>query len=240
MQDPLFMQIQKSFLVIRRCRVETDYQNKPMHTSLLVLLLFLLTMQSTSQSSSNFTAIFSFGDSFLDTGTNDYLPTQFKADHPPYGLDFPGRAATGRFSNGLMITDLLSRGLHIKQFVPPFLEPGLTPADLRTGANFASAGAGYDDETSLYSGTMPVAEQVRRFGEYVGKLKDIAGEREAARILEGSLVIFSAGSNDFAVNFFMPVPSWRRFQFTLWGYQRFLLEILEEALMVSDLFCYLF
>ena len=199
------------------------------------LSLFILTLTSTCcQSSSNFSATFFFGDSLVDTGNNDYLPTQIKADHPPYGRDFPGRAATGRFSNGLMIPDLLSTSLGLKQLVPPYLDPRLSPAELRTGVNFASAGAGFDDATSVVTaGTMPVSRQLMMFDEYVSKLKGVAGESESKRILGEALVMFSAGSNDFAVNFFSLVPNARTLQFGLGGYQDFLLKILEGALRVS-------
>ncbi|KAF6135717.1 hypothetical protein GIB67_021333 [Kingdonia uniflora] len=37
-------------------------------------------------------AIITFGDSVVDVGNNDYLPTIFKADYPPYGRDFANRS----------------------------------------------------------------------------------------------------------------------------------------------------
>ncbi|KAL8155053.1 hypothetical protein AgCh_000438 [Apium graveolens] len=36
-----------------------------------------------------------FGDSADDIGNNDYLPTIFKADYPPYGKDFANRKDSG-------------------------------------------------------------------------------------------------------------------------------------------------
>lgn len=50
-------------------------------------------------------AIFTFGDSAVDVGNNDYLKTIFRADFPPYGRDFPNHQATGRFCNGKLATD---------------------------------------------------------------------------------------------------------------------------------------
>ena len=51
-------------------------------------------------------AIFVFGDSIVDPGnTNNWL-TAAKANFPPYGQDFPGGVATGRFSNGLVPGDI--------------------------------------------------------------------------------------------------------------------------------------
>lgn len=53
-------------------------------------------------------AFFVFGDSLVDNGNNNYLATTARADAPPYGIDFPTHRATGRFSNGLNIPDLIS------------------------------------------------------------------------------------------------------------------------------------
>jgi hypothetical protein len=51
--------------------------------------------------------IFMFGDSIVDPGNNNNRITEAKANFPPYGQDFPGGVATGRFSNGLVPGDLL-------------------------------------------------------------------------------------------------------------------------------------
>lgn len=47
-----------------------------------------------------------FGDSVVDAGNNNRLPTLVRADFPPYGRDFPDtHAPTGRFCNGKLATD---------------------------------------------------------------------------------------------------------------------------------------
>ena len=53
-------------------------------------------------------AFFVFGDSLVDNGNNNYLATTARADAPPYGVDYPTHRATGRFSNGFNIPDLIS------------------------------------------------------------------------------------------------------------------------------------
>jgi len=53
-------------------------------------------------------AFFVFGDSLVDNGNNNYLATTARADAPPYGIDYPTRRATGRFSNGYNIPDFIS------------------------------------------------------------------------------------------------------------------------------------
>jgi hypothetical protein len=52
-------------------------------------------------------AIFVFGDSIVDPGNTNNRLTEARANFPPYGQDFPGGVATGRFSNGLVPGDLL-------------------------------------------------------------------------------------------------------------------------------------
>jgi hypothetical protein len=59
-------------------------------------------------------AIFMFGDSIVDPGNNNNRLTEAKANFPPYGQDFPGGVATGRFSNGLVPGDLL--GTYVELF----------------------------------------------------------------------------------------------------------------------------
>lgn len=53
-------------------------------------------------------AFFVFGDSLVDNGNNNFLATTARADNVPYGVDYPTHRATGRFSNGLNIPDLIS------------------------------------------------------------------------------------------------------------------------------------
>jgi hypothetical protein len=53
------------------------------------------------------TAVIVFGDSIMDPGNNNDLHTVVKANHAPYGKDFVGHVATGRFSNGLIPTDFI-------------------------------------------------------------------------------------------------------------------------------------
>lgn len=53
-------------------------------------------------------AFFVFGDSLVDNGNNNYLLTEARADSPPYGIDTPDQRATGRFSNGKNVPDIIS------------------------------------------------------------------------------------------------------------------------------------
>ncbi|RZC44949.1 hypothetical protein C5167_037901 [Papaver somniferum] len=51
-------------------------------------------------------AVLVFGDSIVDPGINNHLLSLVKANFPPYGRDFMG-TPSGRFSNGLIPSDLL-------------------------------------------------------------------------------------------------------------------------------------
>lgn len=62
-------------------------------------------------------AFFIFGDSLVEQGNNNYLVTTARADSPPYGIDYPTHQATGRFSNGLNIPDIISRFFTLSLFL---------------------------------------------------------------------------------------------------------------------------
>nr|KYP46890.1 GDSL esterase/lipase EXL1 [Cajanus cajan] len=90
-----------------------------------------------------------FGDSIVDTGNNNYITTIGKCNFLPYGRDFgKGNQATGRFSNGLVPSDIIAAKFGVKNLLPPYLDPKLQPEDLLTGVSFASGAAGYDPLTS--------------------------------------------------------------------------------------------
>lgn len=55
-------------------------------------------------------ALMVFGDSIVDSGNNNDLPTLAKCNFPPYGVNFTDQKPTGRFSNWKIPTDLL--GIH--------------------------------------------------------------------------------------------------------------------------------
>ncbi|CAI0629448.1 unnamed protein product [Linum tenue] len=105
-------------------------------------------MNSSTAAAGDVPAVFALGDSFVDTGNNNYVVTIAKSNFPPYGRDFPGETPTGRFSNGRLIPDFLAKTLGVKNLLPPYKDPTLKLEDLRTGVSFGSAGAGYDPLTS--------------------------------------------------------------------------------------------
>nr|DAD23511.1 TPA_asm: hypothetical protein HUJ06_024974 [Nelumbo nucifera] len=109
-----------------------------------IALLLLLAHQTTAR----VPAVIVFGDSSVDSGNNNQIPTILKSNFRPYGRDFEGGRPTGRFSNGRIPSDFISEALGAKPTVPAYLDPMYNITDFATGVCFASAGTGYDNATS--------------------------------------------------------------------------------------------
>ncbi|KAK9999088.1 hypothetical protein SO802_018691 [Lithocarpus litseifolius] len=186
----------------------------------IIIFIHILSINTTTSKSltlPKFQAILFFGDSTVDTGNNNYIHTVLKANQ--------------RFSNGKLIPDPVANLLGIKDNVPPFLDPNITNDELRTGVCFASAGSGYDNWTVDISKFIPVMKQIDYFKNYMERLKGFVGNDEAMKIINGSLVLISAGTNDFILNFY-DIPS-RRLEFTIDEYQDFLLEGMKNFVKVK-------
>ncbi|KAA8540323.1 hypothetical protein F0562_024758 [Nyssa sinensis] len=144
-----------------------------MYYRVALALIFALALATGGQAQNSTTlvpAIVTFGDSAVDVGNNDYLPTIFKADYPPYGRDFVNHKATGRFCNGKLATDITADTLGFTTYPPAYLSPQASGKNLLIGANFASAGSGYDDKTAYLSHAIPLSQQLQYYKEYQGKL----------------------------------------------------------------------
>ncbi|KAL2322672.1 hypothetical protein Fmac_027051 [Flemingia macrophylla] len=60
-------------------------------------------------------AVYVFGDSLVDVGNNNYLALSLeKAILPYYGIDFPTKKPSGRFSNGKNAADLIGKWFKIE------------------------------------------------------------------------------------------------------------------------------
>lgn len=100
------------------------------------------------QTSAKVPAIIVFGDSSVDSGNNNHISTVAKSNFQPYGRDFYGGQATGRFSNGRVPSDFISEEFGIKPAIPAYLDLAFNITDFSTGVCFASGGSGYDNSTS--------------------------------------------------------------------------------------------
>ncbi|KAM0032008.1 putative triacylglycerol lipase [Helianthus debilis subsp. tardiflorus] len=163
----------------------------------------MITTGEAQDSTSVVPAIIAFGDSAVDVGNNDYLPTIFKANYPPYGRDFANHQPTGRFCNGKLATDITADTLGFGTYPPAYLSPDATGKKLLIGANFASAGSGYDDKTAYASHAIPLSQQLQYYKEYQGKLAQVAGSAKSASILKDALYLISAGNSDFVQNYYV-------------------------------------
>ncbi|XP_028774587.1 GDSL esterase/lipase EXL3-like [Neltuma alba] len=162
-------------------------------------------------------AVFAFGDSIVDPGNNNYINTLVKCNFPPYGRDFAeGNRPTGRFSNGLVPSDIIAGKFGVKKLLPAYLDPSLHLQDLLTGVSFASGGAGYDPITSELMSVIPLSDQLNMFKEYIKKIKDEAGESRTAIIISKSVYVVCIGSDDIA-NTYVQTPI-RRIQYDIPSY----------------------
>ncbi|KDO38511.1 hypothetical protein CISIN_1g018227mg [Citrus sinensis] len=156
-------------------------------TVLFVVLAFALALASkgyAQDAAPLVPAIITFGDSAVDVGNNNYLATLFKANYPPYGRDFINHQPTGRFCNGKLATDFTGKNLLI-------------------GANFASAGSGYDDRTSYLNHAISLTQQLQYYREYQSKLAKVAGSKQSASIIKDAIYIVGSGSGDFLQNYYV-------------------------------------
>ncbi|XP_065877216.1 GDSL esterase/lipase At5g45950 isoform X1 [Euphorbia lathyris] len=170
----------------------------------------------------NITCVLVFGDSSVDPGNNNRLPTTMKGNFLPYGKDFFHGRPTGRFTNGRLSTDFIAEAIGYTKAIPAFLDPNLKPSDLLHGVSFASAASGYDDFTANLSNVLPVSKQIEYFKHYKVQLSRIVGEKKADEIVKNAVVIVSMGTNDFLQNYYLD-PT-RPSQYTIEEYQNYLVS----------------
>ncbi|XP_020865864.1 GDSL esterase/lipase EXL1 isoform X2 [Arabidopsis lyrata subsp. lyrata] len=146
----------------------------PFWRTFFLVLLFTTTTNALVKIPKNTTvpAVIVFGDSIVDAGNNDDMITEARCDYAPYGIDFDGGVATGRFSNGKVPGDIVAEELGIKPNIPAYRDPNLKPEDLLTGVTFASGGAGYVPLTTkialhytVASFTALMADNARSFAQ---------------------------------------------------------------------------
>ncbi|KAJ4844744.1 hypothetical protein Tsubulata_047803, partial [Turnera subulata] len=183
------------FLIVKKPFVVSTYL-------LLAVYAFLFFFSTTVEGHANVPAVLAFGDSILDTGNNNYLPTITKSNFPPYGIDLPGRVPTGRFGDGRVFSDLIAEGLGVKGMLPPYLDPYLQDSELPTGVCFASAGSGLDDITARIQSIQTITDQLNRFKEYISRLRNVVGEQKANYIISKAVFLISSGNNDLGITYY--------------------------------------
>ncbi|KAF8017414.1 hypothetical protein BT93_H2553 [Corymbia citriodora subsp. variegata] len=171
----------------------------------------------------NVPAVIVFGDSSVDTGNNNQIPTVVKSNFEPYGRDYYGGQPTGRFSNGRVFTDFISEAFGIKLTMPAYLDPAHNMTDKATGVCFASAGTGYDNATSDVLSVIPLWKQLEYYKNYRQELKDYLGQEKAETVLREAFYVISLGTNDFLENYYA-VPG-RSSEYSVEEYRYFLAGI---------------
>lgn len=146
-----------------------------------------------------------FGDSMSDVGNNNYFPTSLaKSNYPWYGIDYPGREATGRFTNGKTIGDYMAEKFGVPP-PPPFLSLRITGKDVLGGVNFASGGAGILNETGVYFVQyLSFDEQISCFEIVKKAMIAKIGKDAAEAAANAALFQIGLGSNDYINNFLQP------------------------------------
>jgi len=88
--------------------------NRTVITNSLLFLCFFIFFSFELLEAQKAPAVYVFGDSLVDVGNNNYLPLSIeKAILPHYGIDFPTKKPTGRFTNGKNAADLIGEWFKI-------------------------------------------------------------------------------------------------------------------------------
>ncbi|KAL0349492.1 UNVERIFIED_CONTAM: GDSL esterase/lipase [Sesamum radiatum] len=157
---------------------------KIMATRLAILLLMsgagFIVLEAMAKP--QFTSIYVFGDSLTDPGNNIYFTNSVtKANYWPYGefLEFP--------------------------LIPSYADTVAKGADVLSGVNYASAGAGILEETGYHYGrVIPLSEQVSNFKTTLNQLRNKMQEEELSNYLAKALVFVDMGANDYLNNYILP------------------------------------
>ncbi|XAR51610.1 Triacylglycerol lipase [Bertholletia excelsa] len=142
-------------------------------------------------------AIYVFGDSLVECGNNNRLPTVSRADFPPYGTDFP-LGPTGRFTNGRTVADFIAEFLGLP-LPPPYLSRRRR-LETPTGLNYASSSCGVLPKTGRkYGKCFSLEEQINLFQKTVELEvpRYYQNEEEISTYLSKSIFVVCIGNNDY-------------------------------------------
>ncbi|KAL3833385.1 hypothetical protein ACJIZ3_008121 [Penstemon smallii] len=156
-------------------------------------------------------ASFIFGDSLVDAGNNNYLPTLSRANIAPNGIDFKpsGGNPTGRYTNGRTIGDIVGEELGQTHYASPFLSPNTTGRAILYGVNYASGGGGIMNATGrIFVNRLSMDIQIDYFNITRKQINKLLGASKAKEFIQKkSIFSITVGSNDFLNNYLLPVLS---------------------------------
>lgn len=165
-----------------------------LHTVLFAVFASLFVSSHCDNQSQQDVALFIFGDSINDAGTNNYINTtaNFRANFPPYGETF-FHHPTGRFSDGRLIADFIAEYANLP-LIPPYYQ--MKDGEFMGGANFASGGAGA--LVGTYKGfVVDLKMQLKQLEQLEKKLRKKMGSEKAKRIIKEGVYLISIGTNDY-------------------------------------------
>ncbi|GKU99037.1 hypothetical protein SLEP1_g11951 [Rubroshorea leprosula] len=179
--------------------------------TLVLLLTNISCFGNAANDSEGLGASFIFGDSLVDAGNNNYLPTLSKANIRPNGIDFKasGGNPTGRYTNGRTIGDIVGEELGQPNYAVPFLAPNSTGNAILYGVNYASGGGGILNATGrIFINRLGLDIQVDYFNITRKQFDQLLGADKAKDyIMKKSIFSITIGANDFLNNYLLPVVS---------------------------------
>ncbi|XP_028223680.1 GDSL esterase/lipase At4g28780-like [Glycine soja] len=148
-------------------------------------------------------AFFVFGDSPVDSGNNNYLPT-------------------------IILNVILGKRIGSEPTLP-YMSPELNGQKLLVGANFASAGIGILNDTGIqFVGIIRMFQQFELFEQYQQRLSAVIGAKRTKKVVNEALVLMTLGGNTCG-NDFVITPRSR--QFTVPDFSRYLISQYRRILM---------
>ncbi|XP_019177163.1 PREDICTED: GDSL esterase/lipase At5g37690-like [Ipomoea nil] len=176
---------------------------RPVVVAVLSVVSVLLILPSSAAAASS-AVTYVFGDSLTEVGNNNFLQSLAKSNFPFYGIDYKGGVATGRFTNGRTIGDIISEKLGIPS-PPPYLSLGPNDEAHLKGVNYASGGAGILNDTGLYFiQRLTFDDQIKYFEKTKEVIKARLGNESAEKHCNEALYFIGLGSNDYVNNFLQP------------------------------------
>ncbi|KAL5789391.1 hypothetical protein ACOSQ2_004279 [Xanthoceras sorbifolium] len=169
------------------------------HVVVLILSLSISVVYGGAQT--QVPCYFIFGDSLYDNGNNNALPTSARSNYPPYGIDFP-KGATGRFSNGRNMADIIAQLLGFDNSIPSFASA--RGQEILKGVNYASGAAGIRDESGQHLGArISFGRQLNNHKITVSRIESVLGDnKSAANLLSKCMYTVGMGNNDYINNYF--------------------------------------
>ncbi|KAK1424870.1 hypothetical protein QVD17_20211 [Tagetes erecta] len=172
---------------------------------------------------------FIFGDSLVDSGNNNGLTGEAKANYPPYGIDFP-QGVTGRFTNGRTSADIIGQLLGFSKFIPSYATA--TDQEIETGVNYASGYAGIREETGSHQGDrISMDRQLLNHQATISRVMALQRNKTYTdEYLKKCIYLSNIGSNDYINNYLLPMFYSTSKTFTVEQYASVLIQQYSQQL----------